>query len=603
MRHEGYPTGFKPSADGPEHGRLLVVALHGWMGTPDQMKDLVQAVCEAYAQEPGLDLFVPPLPYSGFFSSTRAAAIVSQLLAGMDAICRNPARYSRIVLVGHSVGAVFARRLFLAATDVATSVPFEPDLSGAGPRDWVRNVERIVNLGGLNRGWVSSGRLGWADSFVSNAVGLMGHLWPGTDKPTIFDVRRGAPFIVQTRLQWLALRRSQQPGKPEPLIIQLLGTQDNIVAPDDAVDFAVDRSPDSPYFYVELPHTRHRDAIVFSPSRSDRDGTLGAARKTCFMAVLTTDKTELAKMEVPGDYLTDTLPPEPDKEVKHVVFVIHGIRDDGYWTRKIAQKIRENASRGGVAEAKKWRCITSSYGYFAMLPFLLPWVRRQKVEWLMDEYVGARSRYPEAEFSYVGHSNGTYLVARALQDYPAARFRNVLFAGSVVRRGYDWTQFIAPPPARVNQVVNMVATRDWVVAIFPQGLEPLRRFFDLGGAGFAGFDQARVVPKVHEVRYVIGGHSAALVETQWPRIADFIVRDKVPAPPDRDYTKNQSLFWWGVSKVSALLLAALVIAAAAILVCILYPISEPGATTREAVERVLAAVLYLMALRFIVTRV
>src|SRR5437764_1032423 len=120
MQQEGYPPGLKPSADGPEHGRLLVVVLHGWMGTSDQMKDVVAAVCEAYVQEPGLDLFVPPLPYAGFFSFTPAAVIVSELLAGMDAICHDPARYSRIVLVGHSMGAVFARRLFLAATDVAT---------------------------------------------------------------------------------------------------------------------------------------------------------------------------------------------------------------------------------------------------------------------------------------------------------------------------------------------------------------------------------------------------------------------------------------------------------------------------------------------------
>lgn len=600
MQQEGYPPGFTPSADGPEHGRLLVVVLHGWMGSPDQMKDVVEAVCEAYAQEPGLDLFVPPLPYSSFFSFTPAAVIVSQLLAGMDAICRDPACYSRIVLIGYSMGAVFARRLFLAATDVGTSVPFEPALRDAGPRDWVRKVERIVNLGGLNRGWVSSGRLGWAESFVSNTVGLMGHLWPGADKPPVFEVRRGAPFIVQTRLQWLALRRSQQPGKPEPLIIQLLGTEDNFVGPDDAVDFAVDRSPDSPYFYVELPRTRHEDAIVFSPSRADRDGTLGAARKARFMTVLTSGKTQLTHMAIPGDYLADTLPPEPDKAVKHVVFVIHGIRDDGYWTRKIAQKIRESASRGG-AEATQWRCITSSYGYFAMLPFLLPWIRRQKVEWLMDQYVGARSRYPKAEFSYVGHSNGTYLVARALQDYPAARFRHILFAGSVVRRDYDWANFLAA--GRVNKVVNMVATRDCVVALFPEGLEPLRRFFDLGGAGFAGFDQAGRVPEVHELRYVIGGHSAALVETQWPHIADFIVHGQVPAPPDKDYTQNQSPFLVGVSKVSTLFLAVLVLAATAILVWILCPIFAPGATTRAAVARVLGAVLYLMALRFIITRV
>jgi hypothetical protein len=84
------------------------------------------------------------------------------------------------------------------------------------------------------------------------------------------------------------------------------------------------------------------------------------------------------------------------------------------------------------------------------------------------------------------------MVARALDDYPAARFRNVLFAGSVVRRNYDWAALLSTN--RVRKVLNLVATRDAVVALFPMGLEPLS-LFDLGGAGFAGFYQARQVAK------------------------------------------------------------------------------------------------------------
>ncbi|MGI8569765.1 MAG: hypothetical protein ACR2KT_12195 [Methylocella sp.] len=175
-----------------------------------------------------------------------------------------------------------------------------------------------------------------------------------------------------------------------------------------------------------------------------------------------------------------------------------------------------------------------------MLPFVLPWIRRQKVEWLMDAYVGLRARYPEAEFSYVGHSNGTYLVARALEDYPGACFRDVLFAGSVVRRDFNWDRYFTAQ--RVSKVLNIVATKDWVVALFPMGLEPLRKIldFDLGGAGFGGFDQAapRRVPKIpnlDEVRYVEGAHSAGLVETQWQHIANFIVKDVVPSPNDLEY--------------------------------------------------------------------
>lgn len=587
---QNYPIGFQPSHENnKQNHRLLIVILHGWLGSPDQMKDVAQAVNEAYTEEYILDFYIPPLGYSKFFSSKSSGDIVNELLQGMDTICQNPDQYSGIVLIGFSLGSVFIRRLFLEAAFFA--------IENNRPQHWVCNVKRIISLGGLNRGWLSSGRLGWAEAFVTNTIGLLGHIWPD-GKPVIFEARRGAPFIVQTRLKWLALRRLPLKWKPEPLVIQLLGTQDNLVAPDDAVDFAVDRSKESPYFYVELPHTRHDNAIVFSPSRFDRNGEFGAARKAQFIDVLTSDNARLMNIAINSNYLADTLPEEPNESVDHVVFVIHGIRDDGYWTRKIAQKIHESTAYGDTPTV---RCITSSYGYFAMLPFLLPWIRRQKVEWLMDEYVDARSRFPKAKFSYVGHSNGTYLIARALQDYPAACFSNVLFAGSVVRRNYDWAGFIAAK--RVGKVVNMVATRDWVVALFPQGLEPLRRFFDLGGAGFGGFDQFPKVTGLSEVQYVIGGHSAGLVETQWKRIADFIVHGTVPTPPDQDYASKQSCFWKAVSKISTVLLVILVGLLIAAFVCILYPVFVPGTTAINAFVHTLLAVFYLMVLRFIFTRV
>ena len=108
-------------------------------------------------------------------------------------------------------------------------------------------------------------------------------------------------------------------------------------------------------------------------------------------------------------------------------------------------------------------------------------------------YGGARP-LSECAFSYVGHSNGTYLVARALKDYPAARFHRIVFAGSVVRCDYDWLQISRPIPGetselpRVDKVLNFTATGDWVVALFPKGLQPIKAI-DLGSAGHDGFVQ------------------------------------------------------------------------------------------------------------------
>ena len=152
----------------------------------------------------------------------------------------------------------------------------------------------------------------------------------------------------------------------------------------------------------------------------------------------------------------------------------------------------------------------------------------------------------------MGHSNGTYLAAQALNDYIAAKFAHVVFAGSVVRCDYDWHRLIEPAKhnsarlPQVAKVLNYVATRDWVVAIFPKGVQPLK-FFNLGSAGHDGFDQACTTGPVHEVRYIIGEHGAGHEEPHWKHIARFIVSGNLApevCPPLSD-RQSRVLTWAG----------------------------------------------------------
>ena len=137
---------------------------------------------------------------------------------------------------------------------------------------------------------------------------------------------------------------------------------------------------------------------------------------------------------------------------------------------------------------------------------------------------GEVSLYPTATFFLpVGHSNGTYLLVRALELCPAVRFDRVVFGGSVVRKHFAWNKFM---PGRVKAVLNYVATGDWVVAIFPQGLS-IVRLQDLGGAGHYGFKDANV----RNLFYVDGGHGAALGAQRWSEMAKFVVTGKSPAAP------------------------------------------------------------------------
>ena len=116
---------------------------------------------------------------------------------------------------------------------------------------------------------------------------------------------------------------------------------------------------------------------------------------------------------VPTDtYAVGDLSPQSGNTtpVADVVFVVHGIRDKGYWTRKIARVV----VRKGRQMSRRVVALAPTYGYFAMLPFLFPWTRRAKVEWLLDLYVTVKCWHPGADVSFIGHSNGTYILAGAV---------------------------------------------------------------------------------------------------------------------------------------------------------------------------------------------
>lgn len=601
----------------------LAVVLHGWLGGRKTMKGIVAATKEAYASAGGVDVYVPNLAYRRRLSFTRVTTILIDLMATIDAIIRERGEYERIVLIGHSMGGVLGRRLFLLAAGNPPGFRCEEAFARqeAAARPWAARVERHVTLGAFNRGWQASQRDGWYYSLFYNAIGLTGHLTPTSKwRPTIFDLRLGAPFMVQTRLHWLAYRRREQelraarisdgqtalPASRDLLVVQILGNTDDLTSPLNQVDLALDRPDysaapgDQHYMYLEMKKSTHAQTIVFDGSREGED------RREVFMAALTKGPAYLLAIDIARDptLLVDDLP-RIDCDVTDGVFVMHGIRDDGYWTSRIAKRVKERAPHGRVLKTR-----TPTYGYFAMLPFLLPWVRRQKVEWFMDQYVEARAQFPKAELSFIGHSNGTYLAASALQDYADAQFKHIFFAGSVVKRSYRWLPLVATE--RVGKFHNVRAARDWVVALLPKSVAWLP--LDLGGAGWDGFADAGKHPAITQAKkFADGGHSAALVESQWDNIVDFIVGGKVPDETE-DFVCARP--WW-LWVPAATHLGVLVIAAVALLAiplkiaCPLLPTfaahwlkcSPSDLTVLQAVGHTLGLAIYFALLKFIVTRV
>jgi pimeloyl-ACP methyl ester carboxylesterase len=590
-----------------QHNKLYVV-LHRYCSSPKALLPIRRAIRKI---DPDADIYAPRMPFAGWLGwlcLRDATTVVRDLIASIDRIVedRNSQPgpgYQAINLVGHSMGAVLARKIAiiahgepqLAAEDRNLYAPFEAEFEAyaKSPRSWARLIRRLVLMAGMNRGWSPSSAMNWLTAIKWRASTAIGEMFLG-GKPIIFDIRRGAVFSVQTRLQWLALMHRRKKDRPNLIVVQLLGAVDDVVAPDDSVDYAVDTNDENDsnedahssvhrsYFYLEVPRSGHKDIIKLvipdlpdvppqdwtapSPeqlselSRTASRRLSGILRYIEFWHALKDSPAVLRKRAVRRSQMSDSLPPAPDRDVTDVVFVIHGIRDKGFWTQKVARAIKEKAAAGRDKiiddEPKKMnvRSVTTSYGYFAMAPFVLWWIRKGKAEWLMDQYTEARAHYPEARFSYVGHSNGTYLVARALKDYPAARFRRIVLAGSVVRRDYRWMELI--DKGRVEKVLNYVATGDWVVGWFTNGMQ-LIRILDLGGAGHVGFREASPDGPVHQVCYIKGAHGAGHEERHWPDIARFIVSGCVPK---RD-AQVQNRFVKRVSHASIAIVLGLLIGA------------------------------------------
>ncbi len=417
----------------------------------------------------------------------------------------------KIVIIGHSTGSLLARKIYIVACGENSDAPFEETYKEQPKqRVWAKNIDRIILLAGMNRGWTLNSHIYTGTAFLMTIGMLVGHILRLCGKePLAFRTHRGGSFITQLRLQWISMiRHTCSKGIGDANIIQLLGTIDDIIGPDDSVDIVTGAN----FIYREVPDSNHMTVLIMDNSKS------GIVRAGVFDKALKDSTADLQKDQISPSDQTGL---KEDLDVSDVVFVIHGIRDTGYWTHKIARKVKLEGDKEMIENTevrRKYATETSSYGYFGMLPFLFPFIRRRKVEWLMDQYTENVAQYPKAEFSFMGHSNGTYLLAKALKEYPACRFKNVVFAGSVVRTNFDWMQL--HNQGRVKNVFNFVASNDAIVALFPKFFQTFR-IQDLGSAGYDGFNTK--AGAICQSKFVNGGHGTATRELFWNEIAYIII--------------------------------------------------------------------------------
>lgn len=96
--------------------KTLVVIIHGLRGNKDTVADLTKLAESCY---PNSIVVTETYPHASIFATVKAAKVVRQILDNISDIYKKD-RFNRLVLIGHSMGAVLARRVVIESAGIDT---------------------------------------------------------------------------------------------------------------------------------------------------------------------------------------------------------------------------------------------------------------------------------------------------------------------------------------------------------------------------------------------------------------------------------------------------------------------------------------------------
>lgn len=397
-----------------------------------------------------------------------------ELEAKISQAWKNRGNFDEIIMVGHSLGALIARKAWLNSVDPSQG----NDYTNA---EWGFRVTRFVLFAGLSRG-------------VDTEICLRRRIFtrliealPG--RFSIEDCYRGSKFITDLRISWIRYLASISLDQ-QPISVQLLGTKDGIVSRDDSIDLDAfpNTSPINIYDadHADLHHLEGRDdqaerLSVFCGAFAKQRNFDGAAYSNA-------------------------------NSEQQVLMIVHGIR---------ASRTDEWVHRAVAIAKERWpniKTATPTYGYLSALRFALPTVRRRYARYFRDFYTEVIARYRRARISILCHSNGTYAVGQCLDQFKSIRIERICLAGSVLPCSYDWHSLVTGN--RVVAIRNDSANGDVPVAVLCKALRTLG-MADVGTGGFDGFNATPVT----EVRYHQGGHDAMFGEENLKSMLAFLLEN------------------------------------------------------------------------------
>jgi pimeloyl-ACP methyl ester carboxylesterase len=407
----------------------------------------------------------------GPFSRRSPEQVARSLSARLEALHEKHEGKPEIILIGHSIGGLLLRTAYLMASG---------QFGREAPCNWPLRVTRFVLMASMDRGVNPEGslraRIGTPIARFLRPTGIR----------LIYELLKGSNFITNLRISWIRYYRNL-PDPPQ--VVQVLGTNDDEVARDDCLD--PELFPHAKAINVpEADHVRLHD-LTSTPHPDVHYQLLRKAIAEPF----------------PRHAVSDEV-----KERPRVIILLHGIRASRYgWPESLRREIHSRDPNAIIR--------VPDYGYFSARRFAIPYLHRKPLRWFQDQYSQALAQHPNAEFYFVGHSNGTYLMAKSLRDIGGMYFRRVFLGGCVLSPSYAW-----PQREKTYEVHNAVSYTDMVVGVLCSALAGLGRQ-DVGTAGFESFRQ---LPG--EQNLVGSGHSAAFdTDEDLKTVANFIL-DGTPPP-------------------------------------------------------------------------
>jgi hypothetical protein len=200
-----------------------------------------------------------------------------------------------------------------------------------------------------------------------------------------------------------------------------------------------------------------------------------------------------------------------------LVFVIHGIRDEGPWMEMIKQ----------VLQSENITVQPTDFDDVGAVRFMLGCktndiIKATRIK-LLDAIDNAERKHAALRIMAIGHSFGTYILLKVLEDNPTLIIEKMIFCGSVAPRDFRYDQLKNRPMLLVNDC----GARD-IWPIVAEGFGRLK----YGAAGVRGLRVTNVEDRYHDF-----GHSGYLeksfVEQFWK---PFITEGKVVSS---EYSANR----------------------------------------------------------------